>query len=173
MSGFCWLTCSISIYMDSACQTDIPLLYPSVVVLILFTTFGLNTIVLHVLSSKYHHLIIRSQQFLQQWQRQQQQHKRLKNTTKIMVLNTDDKVMLPFAVCINFHSCSSTSFWTFSTLWFGKCNSPLWVGMLFTGISNCILPKGSSHLTTVMCQVHWFINVLVCIIDRADTNRSN
>jgi len=88
----------------------------------LFTILGLNTIVLHILSFKYHHLIICSQQFLQQWKKQQEQHNKLKSTTKIMVPIIDNNDIFFCAVCLPFHSCSSTSFRTFSTLWFAECN---------------------------------------------------
>jgi hypothetical protein len=128
-----------------------PLLCPSSLeVLMLFTIFGLNTNVLHILSFKYNHLIIHSQQFLQHRQKQREQHNKLKSTAKIMVPIIDNNDIFFCAVHLPFHSCSSTSFRTFSTSWFAKCKFPSWVGTLFIGVSNSISPKGSA--STVISQ---------------------
>jgi hypothetical protein len=152
MSEFCWLTLAVLFYVGSAHQAEgNPLLCPSSLeVLMLFTILGLNTIILDILSSKYHHLIICSQQFLQQWQKQQEQHNKLKSTTKIMVPITDNNDIFFCALYLPFHSHSSTSFCTFSTLWFAKCKPISWARMLFTGVYNCISPK--RRASTVISQ---------------------
>jgi hypothetical protein len=109
--GSPWLSCSTWALLIKLKVN--PLLCPSSLeVLMLLTILGLNTIVLCILSSKYHHLITHSKQFPQQRQKEQEQHNK-KSTTKIMVPIIDNNDEFFCAVRLTFHSSSSTSFWTF------------------------------------------------------------
>jgi hypothetical protein len=87
---------------------------PPLAVRALFTILGLNTIVLIIIIKipppRNPYPTIPTATANQHQQQRQQQHKKLKNTTKIIVPIIDNNDILFSAVCVTCYSCSSVSF---------------------------------------------------------------